>query len=193
MSKKKSNTVIEKTLYSTSELEMAIGEVADIQRDIAKLNDEANADIKKITDELALKLEPLKSELQSVSHGIKSYCDANKESLFEKDSKTKKFLTGEISYRKLKDAVITKMTQKALEEILEKNNLLSPYRNFVIKLAKIFLTVKIELDKNNILKQENQEKAKTLIDVKIRDDAEGFYIKPAGVETEIEMEVEKAA
>ena len=193
MSKKKTNTVVEKTLNSTSELEVAIGEVADIQRDIAKLKDEADEEIKKITDELALKLEPLSNDLQSVSHGIKTYCDANKETLFDKDTKTRKFLTGEISYRKLKDAVTTKMTQKFLEEILEKNNLLAPYRNFVLKLAKIFLTVKIELDKNNILKKENQEDAKSKIDVKIRDDAEGFYIKPAGVETEIEFEVEKAA
>jgi phage host-nuclease inhibitor protein Gam len=193
MSKKAKNTIVEKRIGSIPELEAAIGEVGAIQGDISTLNNTANEEIKKITDKLALDLEPLKSDLQAVSHGIKSFCDANKDVLFEKDSKTRKFLTGEISYRKLKDAVITKMTQKALEEILEKNNLLTPYRNFVIKLAKIFLSVKIELDKNNILKKENQEKAKTLIDVKIRDDAEGFYIKPAGVETEIEIEVEKAA
>jgi phage host-nuclease inhibitor protein Gam len=184
-------------INSIDEIAIALKEIGDLQQKKISLNAEANlelseyqAKITSIQEKFANRVNPLDEQIADLATAITAYANKNRKALLGKDEKNKsrKFSTGTIGYRKNPDSVTTKMTQKYLKTILDKNNLTTAYDNFCKKLTKIFLKVKIELDKTTILQEKNQAKAKSLINVEIADDSETFYIKPNLADIDFEME-----
>lgn len=181
--KNKTMVVIDK-FESVTEVESAIKDIGDLQREKSELENSANSKIQALQEELAKEIEPLNGKINSIAYGVKAFSDKNRASLM-KDKKSLEMPTGTIAYRSKPARVLTKFTQKYLAAILEKNGLTKYYEGVVKKFEKIFLNVKLELDKTSILN--NQEKAGELIDVEIENDVERFYIKPNTVDTEIEL------
>jgi phage host-nuclease inhibitor protein Gam len=77
---------------------------------------------------------------------------------------------------------------KLVEKILDENDLSAWWAKIVIKLSKVFLRVKLELDKEACLK--NKETAREKLGIEFNEDEEKFYIKPAEMD---EIEVIDAA
>ena len=184
-------------ITSTEEIVSSLKEIGDLQQQKISLNAEANlelsehqAKITSIQEKFANKINPLDEQIAALATSITAYANKNRKALLGEDEKKKsvEFTTGTIGYRKNPASVTTKMTDKYLKSILEKNNLTSAFENFSKKLSKIFLNLKVALDKNDILQEKNREKAKLLIKVEIDDDSETFYIKPNLADIDFEME-----
>ena len=194
-------------INSRDDIASALKAIGDIQQKKIDLNAKADLELSEhqtkitsIQEKFALQINPLDEQIAALATSITAYANKNRKALLGEDEKKKsvEFTTGTIGYRKNPASVMTKMTEKYLKSILEKNNLTTAVENISKKLSKIFLNFKIELNKKEILQEKNQEKAKALIDVKIDDDSETFYIKPnlVGIddnEMEFPVETKKAA
>jgi phage host-nuclease inhibitor protein Gam len=84
--------------------------------------------------------------------------------------------------------VKTKSSTKLVDKILEQNEMSDWWAKIVIKLSKVFLRVKLELDKDACLKNKNFAKEK--LGIEFNETEEKFYIKPAEMD---EIEVIDAA
>jgi phage host-nuclease inhibitor protein Gam len=183
---KKQNPKKENQMQITTkeELERSLQRVGDLLRDKSNIENGYNDKIQALQKSLSGEVTPLNKELDMVTNAIKTFADANKENLM-RDSKTFECATGKISYRTTTASVATRFTDKLLNALLEKHDLVKVYDTFRKKMSKIFLNVKLELDKKEILK--NQESAKETIGAEIKEGVERFYIKTATVDTELEV------
>ena len=77
---------------STKELSDAIGMIASLRRERDQISAEYNERLTEIGQELSEATEPYDRKIAHLANGIKYYTDQNKKNLFEKDSKTVKFL-----------------------------------------------------------------------------------------------------
>lgn len=160
----------------------AVKRIGDLQRERTEIKSDYDARIAELQNELAEKLSPIDSEIKKITLSLQAYCDKRKD-IFFVNKKSLELPTGILSYRKSPPSVATSSTKKLLDSILEKNNLLEQKNKFQAKLDKVFLRMKVELDKEAILK--NPEKAFEKTGIKVSDNEEYFYITPNETNTEV--------
>ncbi|MCH1910492.1 host-nuclease inhibitor Gam family protein [Leptospira noguchii] len=156
------------------------------QREKNRIVSEYNDQISKLQKKLREETKNLDEDCYLLGVRIKHYCDENRKTLFESGTKTQKLTTGSVSYRDTPAFVKTKLTPKLLEKMLTNAILYELYKKFIERCGKVFLRVKIELDKDGILSDPVQAKKEFGIEVKAK--RERFYIKPTELDAEVEVE-----
>jgi len=173
---------------STTDLSEGVALIASLRRERDTIAAELNERISELGVKLAESVEPFDRKIAHLASGVKYFADQNKAKLLEGESKTIKLPTGQLSYRSQPASVKTKSSQKLVDKILDENEMSAWWAKIVIKLSKVFLRVKLELDKEACLK--NKEHAKEKLGIEFAEDDEKFYIKPAEMH---EIEVVDAA
>jgi len=173
---------------STSELSDAVALISSLRRERDSIASDINEQISQLQVKLSDSIEPFNRKISHIASGIRYFTDKNKAKLLDGDSKTIKLATGQLSYRSLPTSVKTKSSQKLVDKILEQNEMSDWWAKIIIKLSKVFLRVKLELDKEACLK--NKSFAKEKLGIEFNDDEETFYIKPDEMD---EIEVIDAA
>lgn len=185
MAKKKESVLIVGYEYRFEDLPTALGKLGDLQRERESIVSDYDSRISKLQAELAEQTEKLDKEIKKISQSIKFFMDANKSAYISEDKKTLKLETGDISYRKGKQSVKTRSSEKLINDILGKNGLLKAKETFVKKASSVFLRTKLELDKDAILN--NPTVAVNVTGVELEDGVERFYLKPYSTSTELEV------
>lgn len=188
MSKKKTNpheNVVALVIKNRAELEHAIARMGQLQRQRRDIEGTYNSQIQKLQEEMGAALQPIDADILTVSLGIKAFTDLHRKELFPTEKKTASFTTGSVSYRDKPAAVKTRQSAKLVEKILAENGLLDFYHKAVTRFNKVFLRMKLEINKDSVLA--DPITAKKLIGVEIEDGIERLYVKPAEVETEMEV------
>lgn len=170
-------------LSSSEEVSETIKKISDLQKRKQSESDRINQKIQELQNELASIVAPIEREIKELSSSLFSYCGENKEHF--KDKKTWSLPTGDLAYRKNPDKVNVKSSSKLIENILEKNNVTKAVDKLDRKLSGMFLRMKIELNKESMLK--SPEKAFKATGIQITSGSETFYIKP--YETGLELEI----
>jgi len=182
--KKEQFDIIPVIVTDRTSLAESIKRIGDLQRTKTELSKNINDQIAKLQEKLTLECEPIDKEIQELALGIKLFMDENRETVIPPEKKSVELPTGTVAYRDKTPKVLTRVTDKFIAAYLEKHGLTDFYEKTVKKFSKFFLTIKIELDKQAILKQ--QQKARDL-GIEIEGEKERFYIKPASVNEEIEV------
>lgn len=162
----------------------AVKRVGDLQRERNELKAKTDEQITKLQAELSEKLAPIDAEIELITKSLHAYCEERKEVFFVK-TKSLELPTGILAYRQSPPSVKGNVTEKKIKEILERNSLTKAVESFEKRISKVFLRMKLSLDKEAVLKQ--PEKAKKLTGIKIESGIENFYIKPYETNTEITL------
>jgi phage host-nuclease inhibitor protein Gam len=162
----------------------AIQRLGELQRERTSLKTTTDEQIGLLQSELAQKLDPIDEEIKIITHSLHAWCEHRKEHIFVK-SKTFELPTGTMSYRQAPPSVSGNVTKKKIEDILERNSLSESVRKFESKLAKFFLRMKIEVNKDSILA--DPKKGKQITGLSVVDGSESFYIKPNETNTEVSL------
>lgn len=171
-------------IHDKLELEKAIKEIGDLQREKNELENKANDTIQSIQEALATSIAPIDQRIKSLAKGVKIFVDATRAQLIAPDKKSVDLPTGTIAYRAKPPSVTTKSTEKLIQTILEKANLVESTNRLKAKLSKVFLRMKIELDKDGALKKAQSAPE---YGIEIEDETERFYIRPNTIDTEMEV------
>jgi phage host-nuclease inhibitor protein Gam len=152
------------------EVQQWISELGKTQRYRANLTNEMNEKIAPITEKYAPIIDAQTQEEQRLLEGIATWCEANKTDL-TKDAKTVNLVTGEVQWRLNPPSVAFKRGIKVEEIIAHIKQL---------KLAKLFVRVKEEVNKDAILAADDKTKAKLTAagTIKIVKGAEMFAVTP---------------
>jgi phage host-nuclease inhibitor protein Gam len=192
MSKKKTepaaaakDNVVALTIKNRAELEGAIAQMGDLQRQKRDIENRYGEQIQALQEQLGEELQPIDAAILAVSLGIKAFADLNRKEIFPTEKKTVAFPTGSISYRDKPAAVKTRQSAKLVEKILAENGLLDYYHKAVTKFNKVFLRLKLEINKDAVLA--DPITARKLIGVEIEEGVERLYVKPSAVDTELEV------
>jgi phage host-nuclease inhibitor protein Gam len=186
MAKKKETVIVNVDEYRFEDLPKALGRIGDLQREKNEIQNDYDTRIAALQTELAGKVEFLDKEIQRISQSIKFFMDENKNKYISDNQKTLNLETGDISYRKGKQSVKTRTSDKLIDGILERNGLIKSRDTFWKKLKSVYLRGKIELDKEAILQSPLDAIAVT--GVEIADGGERFYLKPYSTSTELEVQ-----
>lgn len=179
-------------LYNTrADLTQAVAELGETKRERDRIKSKVDDQISKLTTELQTELTPLDQKIQHIASGIKLFVDKHKNELFpDPEYKTCKLPTGDLKLRKVPASVKTRGTVKLFEKILSENGLLEKFNNLTSKLSGLFLRVKLELNKDQILSDPLQATKK--IAIELNEESERLYITPNEIDADIEA-VEDAA
>ncbi|MCX7998854.1 MAG: host-nuclease inhibitor Gam family protein [Leptospiraceae bacterium] len=160
----------------------AIQRIGELQRKRNELKTQTDEQIAKLQTELSEKLAPIDAEIELITKSLHAYCEPRKKVFFEK-SKSLELPTGILAYRISPPSVKGNITKKKIEDILERNSLTKPVASFEKRLAKVFLRMKLEINKEAIL--QDPKKAKLVTGLTVQEGIENFYVKP--YETNIEV------
>ncbi|WP_017851991.1 host-nuclease inhibitor Gam family protein [Leptospira interrogans serovar Szwajizak] len=179
-------------LYKTrADLTQAIAELGETKRERDRIKSKVDDQISQLTTELQTELTPLDQKIQHIASGIKLFVDKHKNELFpDPEYKTCKLPTGDLKLRKVPASVKTRGTVKLFEKILSENGLLEKFNNLTLKLSGLFLRVKLEFNKDQILS--DPLRATKKIAIELNEESERLYITPNEIEADIEA-VEDAA
>lgn len=167
----KAKTAAAKAVPQTrEEVQQWIAKLGEQQRTITQLQGEMNGLIAPITEMYAPAIDTHNQEAAALLDGIATWCEANKGDL-TKDAKTVNLITGEVSWRMNPPSVAFKRGIKVDEIIAHLKQL---------KLAKLFVRTKEEVNKEAILAADDKTKAKLTAagTIKIVDDSETFSVTP---------------
>ncbi|MDI7157173.1 host-nuclease inhibitor Gam family protein [Leptospira santarosai] len=172
--------------YKTrADLTQAIAQLGEIKRERDRVKSEVDDQISQLATQLQTELTPLDVKIQHIVSGIKLYVDKNKKELFpDPEYKTCKLPTGELKLRKVPASVKTRASAKLFEKILSENGLLEKFNALTTKLAGLFLRIKLELNKDQILSE--PMKAMKKIGIDLNEETERLYITPSEIDAEIE-------
>ncbi|EKO32761.1 host-nuclease inhibitor Gam family protein [Leptospira santarosai] len=189
MAKKTSNELnvdLPENLYkSRADLTQAVALLGEIKRERDRIKSSTDDQISQLQTDFQTTIAPLDLKIQHIVSGIKLYVDKNKEELFpDPDYKTCKLPTGELKLRKIPASVKTRATTKFFERILSENGLLEKFNSLVSKFSGVYLRVKLELNKEQILAE--PLKATQKIGVELNEESERLYITPSEIDAEIE-------
>ncbi|MDI7188071.1 host-nuclease inhibitor Gam family protein, partial [Leptospira santarosai] len=172
--------------------EAALESMGEQMLEKEKLVNEANQKISQIRTELEETLYPIQSKIDHVTSGIAYFVQKNREELFpDPNLKTCKLISGTLSYRKTPASVRTKSSVKLFEKILAENGLLQLYNEWIVRLSKVFIRAKLELNKDSIIADPLAAHQK--IGVELNEEKERLYIKPARLEDEISADADVEA
>jgi phage host-nuclease inhibitor protein Gam len=154
------------------EVQQWITKLGEEQRTVAHLQGEMNGLIAPITEQYAPAIDIHNQEAAALLEGIVTWCEANKTELTN-DGKTKtvNLITGEVSWRTNPASVVFKRGIKVDEIIAHIKQL---------KLGRLFVRSKEEVNKEAILAADDKVKAKLTAagTIRIVKDAETFTVIP---------------
>ncbi|AXR64541.1 host-nuclease inhibitor Gam family protein [Leptospira mayottensis] len=178
--------------YKTrADLIQGIAQLGEIKRERDRVKSEVDDQISQLTTQLQTDLTPLDVKIQHIVSGIKLYVDKNKDELFpDPEYKTCKLPTGELKLRKVPASVKTRASAKLFDKILSENGLLEKFIALTSKLSGIYLRVKLELNKDQILS--DPLRASKKIGIELNEETERLYITPSEIDAEIEAVVDAA-
>ncbi|KXZ27114.1 nuclease inhibitor [Leptospira santarosai] len=188
MAKKTSNELkvdLPENLYkSRADLTQAVALLGEIKRERDRVKSEVDDQISQLTTQLQTDLTPLDVKIQHIVSGIKLYVDEHKDELFPDPEYNCKLPTGELKLRKVPASVKTRASAKLFERILSENNLLERFIALATKLTGLYLRIKLELNKDQILSEPLRAMKKIGID--LNEETERLYITPSEIDAEIE-------
>lgn len=145
----------------------AITEVGNSQREITRLETQINDITAAAIAERKDRLDELRGIIETLSHGVQSWCEVNRDLLCKK-GKTVNLTTGEVSWRTRPP----KVTLRGMDKIIEA---LKTQRGM-----KKFIRTKEEVNKDAILA--DPQAVKDIKGISIKSGVEDFVIKPFEVE-----------
>jgi phage host-nuclease inhibitor protein Gam len=166
-----------------TELDLAVGRIGELQSRKQAIEADYNERILALQNELAGVIEPIDMDIQSLSKGVKIFCDAHRAEILPPDKKSLDLVTGKIAYRDKQPKVVTRSTEKLIERLVEEAGLTKYRDQAAKKFAAIMLRLKLDLDKDACLS--NPSRAADL-GIEIEAEFERFYIKPSVTGTEVE-------
>lgn len=124
--KKLKSTAKLKACQTKAEVQMAIRELGDLQRQIVRLETKINDEIGVVSDKYAQKITPLQLKVDEFSSAVQIWCEANRSNLLVKGLKTAKLITGEVAWRirppsvsiRGKEAVIDSLKKLGLTHLI---------------------------------------------------------------------------
>lgn len=152
------------------EVQQWIANLGNVQRDTERNKTAMNERIAQVTQEYATLLDTLATRENDLLDGIAAWCEANKADL-TKDGRTINLVTGEVAWRVNPPSVAFKRGIKVEEIVAHIKQL---------KLAKLFIRVKEEVNKDAILSADDKTRARLTAagTIKIVTDAETFSVTP---------------
>ncbi|MDO5648722.1 host-nuclease inhibitor Gam family protein [Paracoccus sp. (in: a-proteobacteria)] len=150
-----------------SEARETIRAIGDANRDIIRLQAEMNDQIAAVQEEYGEKVAPLRARVEALTDGLQMYADVNRVRL-TRDGKVKfaEFVTGKISWRHRPAKVSLRKVDEVIAAIKAAG------------LAKKFLRVKEEINKDAMLEKANVAQASGIAGVTIGSDGEDFIVEP---------------
>ncbi|EAU0298120.1 host-nuclease inhibitor protein Gam [Salmonella enterica] len=158
------------TPQSKEQVSVDIKKIGDIQRELTRIETDANDQIAVIMNQNTPKIEALRAELDVLQKGVQTWCEANRSTITKGDSKTANLITGEVAWRKKPDSVNLKGVEIVIETLKK------------LKLDR-FIRRKEEVNKDAILA--DKEAVKGITGISIVSGKETFSITP------FEQEIEK--
>ncbi|EIR3270634.1 host-nuclease inhibitor Gam family protein [Salmonella enterica] len=158
------------TPQSKEQVSVDIKKIGDIQRELTRIETDANDKIAVILNQNTPTIEALRAELDVLQKGVQTWCEANRSTITKGDSKTANLITGEVAWRKKPDSVNLKGVEIVIETLKK------------LKLDR-FIRRKEEVNKDAILA--DKEAVKGITGISIVSGKETFSITP------FEQEIEK--
>ena len=146
------------------EVEIAIKDIGDLQRELQRKMTAQNDEIAAITERYAPELQAIKEQLESMQDAVQAWCESHRDELTRHGkTKTANFNTGDVQWRQRPPSVNARGIPTILEN-LKKLGLIQ------------FIRTKEELNKEAILNE--PELAKTVAGISIKTCCEDFVITP---------------
>ncbi|EEI4449572.1 host-nuclease inhibitor protein Gam [Salmonella enterica] len=158
------------TPQSREQVSIDIKKIGDIQRELTRIEADANDQIAVIMNQNTPKIEALRAELDVLQKGVQTWCEANRSSITKGSSKTANLITGEVSWRTKPESVSIKGAELVLETLKK------------LKLDR-FIRRKEEVNKDAILA--DKKAVENIKGISIVSGKETFSITP------FEQEIEK--
>ncbi|HFG7809356.1 TPA: host-nuclease inhibitor Gam family protein [Salmonella enterica subsp. enterica serovar Java] len=158
------------TPQSKEQVSIDIKKIGDIQRELTRIEADANDQIAVIMNQNTPKIEALRAELDVLQKGVQTWCEANRNSITKGSSKTANLITGEVAWRTKPDSVSIKGAELVLEALKK------------LKLDR-FIRRKEEINKDAILA--DKKAVENIKGISIVSGKEVFSITP------FEQEIEK--
>lgn len=158
------------TPQSREQVSIDIKKIGDIQRELTRIEADANDQIAVIMNQNTPKIEALRAELDVLQKGVQTWCEANRSSITKGSSKTANLITGEVAWRTKPDSVSIKGVELVLEALKK------------LKLDR-FIRRKEEINKDAILA--DKKAVESIKGISIVSGKEVFSITP------FEQEIEK--
>ncbi|ELY4479062.1 host-nuclease inhibitor Gam family protein [Salmonella enterica] len=158
------------TPQSKEQVSIDIKKIGDIQRELTRIEVDANDQIAVIMNQNTPKIEALRAELDVLQKGVQTWCEANRNSITKGSSKTANLITGEVAWRTKPDSVSIKGAELVLEALKK------------LKLDR-FIRRKEEINKDAILA--DKKAVENIKGISIVSGKEVFSITP------FEQEIEK--
>ncbi|EHN1693782.1 host-nuclease inhibitor Gam family protein [Salmonella enterica subsp. enterica serovar Newport] len=158
------------TPQSKEQVSVDIKKIGDIQRELTRIEADANDQIAVIMNQNTPKIEALRAELDVLQKGVQTWCEANRSSITKGSSKTANLITGEVAWRTKPDSVSIKGVDLVLEALKK------------LKLDR-FIRRKEEINKDAILA--DKKAVENIKGISIVSGKEVFSITP------FEQEIEK--
>ena len=151
--------------YQTrDEVETAIKQIGDLQRELQRTATEQNDELAAITEKFAPQLAGLQAQLKPMQEAVQAWCESNRDELTNNGkTKTGSFNTGEVQWRQRPPSVQIRGADSVLESL--KNLGLSR-----------FIRVKEELNKEAMLNE--PDIAGGVAGITIKTGVEDFVITP---------------
>ncbi|MFQ1013683.1 host-nuclease inhibitor Gam family protein [Avibacterium paragallinarum] len=151
--------------YQTrEEVEIAIKDIGDLQRELQRLATHQNDELAAITEKYAPKITALQEQMKPLQRAIEVWCEANRAELTQNGkTKTGSFNTGEVQWRQRPPSV----SIRKADEVLARLRALGLTQ---------FIRTKEELNKEAMLAEPNI--ASTVTGITIKTAVEDFVIKP---------------
>ncbi|ECG8634042.1 host-nuclease inhibitor Gam family protein [Salmonella sp. NW805] len=105
------------TPQSREQVSIDIKKIGDIQRELTRIEADANDQIAVIMNQNTPKIEALRAELDVLQKGVQTWCEANRSSITKGSSKTANLITGEVAWRTKPDSVSIKGVELVLEAL----------------------------------------------------------------------------
>lgn len=151
-------------LQSRDDVEVAIKQIGDLQRQLEQTAIEQNNELAAITEKFAPKLTALKEQIEPVQQAVQAWCESRRDELTQNGkTKTGSFNTGEVQWRQRPPSVAI----RGADSVIESLKTLGLMR---------FIRTKEEVNKEAMLNE--PELAATIAGVTIKTGVEDFVITP---------------
>lgn len=151
-------------LQSRDDVERAIKQIGDLQRQLEQTAINQNNELAAITEKYAPKITALQEQIAPIQQAVQAWCESRRDELTQNGkTKTGSFNTGDVQWRQRPPSVAIRGTESVIEA-LKTHGLLRFIRN------------KEEINKEAMLNE--PELAATIAGVSIKTGVEDFIITP---------------
>lgn len=146
------------------EVELAIKQIGDLQRQLQATEIEQNNELAEITQKFAPKLTALQEQIKPMQEAVQAWCESHRDELTKNGkTKTANFNTGEVQWRQRPPSVAV----RGADSVIESLKTLGLVR---------FIRTKEEVNKEAMLNE--PELASTVAGITIKTGIEDFVITP---------------